>query len=323
MVDLLRLLEGTSAYKTVKAEKDADALSHAYLILSADGQNLGEYLKLFAKLIAIDTSDARADSLIEQGIHPDVLTFPRNGDAVLKEDVLSIIEESFLKPIEGDRKLFLIVGGESMNPTSQNKLLKTLEEPPANVHILIGATSEYPLLTTLKSRVKKLAIPPFSEAELFDALKGECADSEKLAEAISCGDGTVGKALALYGDENLSQTVDVAVDTYVNMVSSRNVLEYSEKITGKSKDIKEFLSVLGLINRDYMLFINGEEDAVFNKKLLERVKSAKGFTAGAVVYAADKIVEAEKRISANGNPQAVLERLLFAILEGKHKWRKL
>lgn len=322
MVDLLRLLEGTSAYKTVKSDKAAGRLSHAYLILSADKQNLGEFLKLFAKLI-VGNSDERTNNLIDKGFHPDVLTFPKNGEAVLKEDISTIIEESFIKPLESDKKLFLINNGESMNPSSQNKLLKTLEEPPKNVHILIGATSEFPLLTTLKSRVKKLVIPPFSEEDLFKVLKAECTDTEKLSEAISCGDGTVGKALALYGDENLSETIDLAVDTYVNMKSSRNVLEYSEKIMGKNRDIKEFLSVLELINRDYMLYLNGEEGAVFNKKLLERIKVAQGFTAGAVIYAADKIAEAEKRILANGNPQAVLERLLFAILEGKHKWQKL
>ena len=320
MVNLLRLLENTGAYKTVKSDKAAGRLSHAYLILSADKDNLGEYLKFFAKLIL--GGDDRADRLILEGIHPDVLSFPLSGDAVLKEDVSALIEESFLKPVESDKKIFIINRGESMNASSQNKLLKTLEEPPLSVHILIGATSEYPLLTTVKSRVKKLVIPPFSAETLITALSGDCPDTERLKEAVSCGDGTVGKALALYGDENLSETVEIAVDTYNNMLSSRNVLEYSDKITGKT-EVKEFLSVLELINRDNLLYLSGAEDAVFNKKLLSRVKGAEGFTLGAVIYAADKIAEAEKRLAANGNPQAVLERLLFAILEGKHKWRKL
>ena len=320
MVDLLRLLENTGAYKTVKSDKAAGRLSHAYLILSADKDNLGEYLKLFAKLIL--GGDARADRLIGEGIHPDVMTFPISGDAVLKEDVAALIEESFLKPVESDKKIFIINRGESMNASSQNKLLKTLEEPPSGVHVLIGATSEYPLLTTVKSRVKKLTIPPFPAETLIDALTGDCPDTERLKEAVSCGDGTVGKALALYGDENLSETVELAVDTYNNMLSSRNVLEYSAKITGKT-GVKEFLSVLELINRDNLLYLGGAEDAVFNKKLLSRIKGAQGFTLGAVVYAAEKIAEAERRLAANGNPQAVLERLLFAILEGKHKWRKL
>lgn len=321
MANLLRLIENTGAYKTVKSDKAANRLSHAYLILTADKDNLGEYLKLFAKLIM--GGDERADRLISEGIHPDVLTFPASGDAVLKEDVAALIEESFLKPVESDRKIFIVNHGESMNASSQNKLLKTLEEPPKNVHILIGATSEYPLLTTVKSRVKKLTVPPFDAETLIAALADDCPDTERLKEAVSCGDGTVGKALALYGDENLSETVELAVDTYNNMLSSRNVLEYSDKITGKNCGVKEFLSVLELVNRDNLLYLGGAEDAVFNKKLLSRVKGAQGFTLGAAVYAAEKIAEAERRLAANGNPQAVLERLLFAILEGKHKWRKL
>ena len=164
MVDLFSLIKDTRAYKTVAADKAAGRLSHAYLFISSDGVNSGEYLKIFAKLIMSDFADERADGLIDNGYHPDVLTFPKNGEAVLKEDVAKIIEESFLKPVESDKKLFLINNGESMNATSQNKLLKTLEEPPRGVHILIHATTEYPLLSTFKSRVKKLVIPPFPAA---------------------------------------------------------------------------------------------------------------------------------------------------------------
>ena len=108
MADLFSLIKDTRAYKTIRADKTADRLSHAYLIVSSDGQNSGEYLKIFAKLIIAEPSDERALSLIDNGYHPDVLTFPKNGESVLKEDVSKIIEESFLKPVESDKKLFLI-----------------------------------------------------------------------------------------------------------------------------------------------------------------------------------------------------------------------
>ena len=321
MVDLLPLLKETSAYKTVLSDKNAERLSHAYLVISENKDDLAEYLKLFAKLIL--SGDARTERLIEEGIHPDVLTYPKKGAAVLKEDVENIIEESFLKPVESDKKLFLIGGGESMNPVSQNKLLKTLEEPPKNVHILIGATSEYPLLSTVKSRVKKLVIPPFSPEKLFNALKAECPDTEKLLDAVSCGDGTVGKALALYGDDNLSETIVLAEDTFINMQSSRDILAFSDRIMRLKDGVKGYISVMGLLNRDMLLYFNGNENAVFNKKSLQKIKNAKGFNAGATVYIAEKIAEAEKRLNANGNPQTVLDRFLFAFLEGKHKWQKL
>ena len=324
-MDLFSLIKETSAYKTVLADKIADRLSHAYLVISADSKMLGEYLKIFAKLILRDDKDisARTNTLIDQGAHPDVLTFPKNGDAVLKEDVVAIIEETYYKPIESDRKIFLILNGESMNAPSQNKLLKTLEEPPRGVHIIIGATSEYPLLSTVKSRMKKLVIPPFSKEQLFNALKGDCEDAERLINAIACGDGTVGNALSLYDDDYLFDTVELAEDVFINMKSSRNILEYSTRIAGLKDGAQEFISVLGTLCRDYMLYLSGEESAVFNKRALDRIRTAEGFSLGAVVYISDRIFQAERKLAANVNPQAVVERLLFDILEGKHKWQKL
>ena len=240
----------------------------------------------------------------------------------MKEDVAKIIEESFLKPVESDKKLFLINCGESMNASSQNKLLKTLEEPPRGVHILIHATSEHPLLSTIKSRVKKLVIPPFSADKLIAALQGECPDAERLKSAVCCSDGTVGNALALYGDENLSETIDAAADTFCNMRTSRDVLGFSDKIMRLKDGVGGYLSVMELACRDLTVHVSGG-DTVKNSALFNRVKEAEGFTLGALIYMADRIAEAKKRLSANGNPQAVLERFLFAFLEGKHKWRKL
>ena len=321
MVDLLSLIKDTRAYKTVAADIAANRLSHAYLIISSDKRFSSEYLKIFAKLIMTGFSGGRADSLIDLGYHPDVLNFPKNGETVLKEDVAKIIEESYLKPVESDKKLFLINNGESMNASSQNKLLKTLEEPPAGVHILITALSEYPLLSTFKSRVKKLVIPPYPAEKLINALKSECVDGERLENAVYCGDGTAGTALSLYGDENLAATIDAAVDTFLNMRTSRDVLEFSDKIMKFKDGVKGFISVAELITRDLTAYSNG--GTVKNPSLFKRVQKAEGFSDGALIYIADRISDAKRRLLANGNPQAVLEKLLFAILEGKHKWRKL
>ena len=322
MIDLMPLFRETNAYRTVREELSAGRLSHAYLVLSADGENLPNYLKILAKMIVAD-GDERAEDLIERGVHPDVLTFPVNGKAVLKEDVAKIIEESYLKPVEGDRKLFLINDGESMLAVSQNKLLKTLEEPPKGVCIIIGATSEFPLLSTVKSRLKKLVIPPYDNERLFNALKDDCPVTDRLIEAIACGDGTVGKAVALYKDEELERTIDIAVDVICNMQTSRSVLEYSVVIAGSKDGISGFLPVFQLLIRDMLAYHTAGDGAVSNKKLFDRIKNAQGFSTGACVRIAESITEAQRRLNANANPQAVTEWLLFATLEGKHIWQKL
>lgn len=321
MNGLTRLITNTFPYKAIQKDLESDKLSHAYLILTEDQKNLKETLKIFAKLIM--GKSERDINLIDGGTHPDVIVFPKNGETVLTDDVNTLIEQSYIKPIEGDKKLFVICGADSMSAICQNKLLKTLEEPPKNVCILLGAVSEYPLLSTVKSRIKKYTIPTFKREELYNVLKDEYKDEEKLSLAISSCDGILGKAESLYLDENLSNCYNLVIDTLKNMKSSKDVLEYSVKISSQKSDFNEFLSVLDITLRDMLVGLSGKEDLVFNKRAFERLKGEQGYNSGAVIYILEKITEANKRIKFNGNVNTVLEWLLFAILEGKYKWQKL
>ncbi len=327
MIDLTALLSNTRAYKTVKADRDSNRLSHAYLLLSQDKSQLTEYLKLFAKLMVCEEGypcdNCRACKLIDQNAYPDLSIYPINGETVVVDDINSLISESYVKPLEGDKKVFIISNAQTMNLPSQNKLLKTLEEPPRGVHILIGATSEYPLLSTVKSRVKKLELSAFTPSQLYEALKDECEDSERLSNAIACGDGTVGKALKLYGDENLGRAIELAVETLINMKSSALVLDYSNKITALPIELSEFLSVLELLFRDMLVISEGKGELASSTQAKRVLENSVNFSIGAIINAIEKINEAFERKKFNANDQMLIEWLLFQILEGKYKWQKL
>ena len=326
MTNLRSLIQSTGAYRTVKGDKENGRLSHAYLILTPDGDNLGEYLKLFASLMACEGKDAcgecRSCRLISDNAYSDVIFYPKKSGAMATEEVSELIEESFLKPIESDKKIFVINNAESMNTVAQNKLLKTLEEPPKGVHIILGATNEHSLLQTVKSRVKKLEIPAFNKEQLFSALKDECEDPESLSIAIACSDGTVGGVRKLYGDKKFQQTVELALDVLVNMKSSKDVLEYSLKISKLSEDITEFISVMGLLLRDLLVINEGAEDLAFNQSAVSKLTEAERFNRGAIVYALEAVTEAQRRKRFNANATMLTEWLLFQILEGKYKWQK-
>lgn len=327
MIDLFPLVKETGAYKTVRGELLSGRLSHAYLILTADGENLDEYLKIFARLIVCKNEqpcfDCRSCRLIGENAYSDVVFYPKNGDSINSEDINSLIEESYLKPIEGDKKIFVLSQAQNMNASAQNKLLKTLEEPPAGVHILIGATSEFPLLATVKSRVKKLEIPPYSAEKLFSAMQKDYPDKEKLTSAIACADGTVGRVAALYADDGLKGLTDFCCDMICNMQSSKDVLKYSTKLTALKCEIADFLSVTELLFRDLLSAKQGREDLIIDKQTYSRIKDAKGFSTGALIGALEKITEARKRKKFNANSTMLVEWLLFQILEGKFKWQKL
>ncbi len=327
MINYLSLLEDTFAYKSVKAEVESGNLSHAYLIVIPDQAKLKEYLKVFIKLMVCKNGSpcgsCRECVLIDKEQLPDAIFYPKSEGAVLSEDVANLIEESYLKPIEGDKKLLVISSAHTMTAQAQNKLLKTLEEPPKNVHIILGATSEFPLLATIKSRVKKLEINGFSGQKLISALSEDCPDRERLKNAVALGDGTVGKALALYSDENISSAVALAEDMLVNMVSSKEVLKYSTLISALKCDFSDFLDVLEGYYRDLVVYYSGKKELVNNTTIFTNGVLDKGYNLGSSLLAVEKIGQARQRKKFNANATMLTEWLLFQILEGKYKWQKL
>lgn len=327
MIDYLSLIKNTGAYKTVKSDKQKGRLSHAYLFITPDKESLSFFLKIFARLIMCKEEDpcgrCRTCRLIDSGEFADVFFYPKTTENIMSDDIEDLISNTYVKPFESDKKVFVLNRAESMNASAQNKLLKTLEEPPKNVHILLGATSEYPLLSTVLSRVKKLEIPPFSYETLYNALKDDCTEEERLKDAISCGDGTVGKAKALYSDDNLKTTEDLVFDMLVNMNSSKDILKYSDRLVKEKIDTAQFLSVMSLTLRDMLCGVENKTELAFNKDKAERLKSAKGFNRGAIIYALSAVEEAQKRSKFNTNQTMLTEGLFFKILEGKYKWQKL
>ena len=119
----------------------------------------------------------------------DCVFYPKDGDKIKTADSDDLVSKTIVKPIENDLRLFVLCGAENMTAEAQNKILKTLEEPPENVCILIGASSDATILPTVKSRVKRLDIPPFSDSEIEDALKEEYPDAKKRESAIALGGG--------------------------------------------------------------------------------------------------------------------------------------
>ena len=323
MIDFLSLVKTTDAYKIIVGDKQNDRLSHVYLVTCGDELYLKEYLKTFAQIVACDKGfpcgNCRTCRLISEEKSSDVLFYPKTDKALSTEEVNEIIEESFIRPIEADKKIFVITAVEPLSKVVQNKLLKTLEEPPKGVHIIIGVLNEFGLLPTVISRVRKLEIPSFSPETLGRAMK-DMGNTKSVADAISCSTGTLGSAVKLLDDENLSETEKVVAEILCDMKSSKDVLTYSAKVAELKGGIEQFLSVLELALADIERFLCGGK--ILNSSLFEKVKDS-GFNEGSVVYAIEKVEEARQRKSFNASAQMLTEWLFFQILEGKFKWRKL
>lgn len=154
------LIKGTTAYAIFSADRTGGRLSHAYMLHLPDPDSLRGALKIFAAEFFGATGTLL--SRIENESYTDLVVYPAEGKKITAEGVAEIIEDSAMKPVEGDKKLYVISGFEEASALFQNKLLKILEEPPQGVYFLLGAASLSPVLDTVQSRVKTLEIPPFT-----------------------------------------------------------------------------------------------------------------------------------------------------------------
>ncbi|MBX3001439.1 MAG: hypothetical protein KF893_23155, partial [Caldilineaceae bacterium] len=158
---------------------------HAYLFLGSPQIGKTTLAIAFARaLLCTDPQQrpcgrCRSCFLMEKNGHPDfrfVQPTDRNGDVdrlngVLRvEQATEIIHEALLHPIEGRYKFFLIQDAHQANDSFSNKLLKTLEEPPAHVVLCLTAHDRSGLLPTIISRCQVLDLRPIDSHRIEHAL---------------------------------------------------------------------------------------------------------------------------------------------------------
>lgn len=307
-----KVIRNTNAYKIIYGEKKRGELSHAYLIVCPDGVMLKTYMKLFASLIMCENDGAcgecRPCRLIDKEAYADCDFYPKDGDKIKTADIDDLVSKTIIRPIESDIRMFVLVGAENMTAEAQNKILKTLEEPPRNVCILIGATSDNALLPTVKSRVKRLDVPPFSDGEIRRALGDEYPDKAKLESAIALGGGKIGSVIKAYTDGNAEKMQTFCREVLFSMRSSKDVAKYSSKIN--KDNIKDFISIL--------------KSEVANLLVKDNRKAEDyGYVTGALIAISDMLSEKARALYYNANAVMVADSVLLAILGEKYKWQKL
>lgn len=304
------LVKETTAYKIISTEKKKGALSHAYLVVCADKYALKTYLKELAKVIEFqgDDGDERIAKLIDKNAYADCTFYPLTGERIMTADVDDLVSKTYIRPIENKARLFVLCGAENATPAAQNKLLKTLEEPPKGVVILIGALRESGLLSTVLSRVKKIDVPPLSSDKIRSVLSERCKDKDRLENAIRSANGSAGAALALYENGEADKLDSLVKDIFAEMKSSKDVIKFVKR-AGK-EDIKELISALKAETTIRL------ENAVYGKE------DKDGFTVGALVAISETLTDKEKAVAFSANTAMTIDGVLLSIVREKRRWQK-
>lgn len=323
------LLKTTNAYSVMAADKRRGTLAHAYLIVCSDVKMLRSYLTAFAKLIMCGSEEycdnCRICRLIDNNKLFDCTFYPK-ADGKFNAEAASILvnEEVYVKPLEGNKRLFVITDADTVNDTCQNKILKTLEEPPENVCFILGAKSVYGLLPTVLSRVKRLEIPPFASCEVVEKLSDIFPDRTKLNAAASAAEGLVGEISDIYYGkcEDMRQDAFSILDS---LEASGDVLPISARYGKlKKESMLSLFNALRLVLRDLLVYSTRGEQGLYSIDGLEKIERLSlKYKRGALLAISAKLTKCVAQADNNANQTMLFESLLFNILEENYRWQKL
>lgn len=195
-------------------------MRHAYLFTGPQAIGKTTVAMVFAQALLCEREEKPCGQClpcrkVQRGVHPDLrVVEPGYGEDQTRQSgeakslgidaVRALRGDSALTPFEGVWKIFLIPEAESMTPESQNALLKTLEEPPRQVVILLTALREESLLPTIVSRCQVFNLRPLPLAAISAALQDRWGVAKEKADLLaSLSGGRMGWALTALQDDSI------------------------------------------------------------------------------------------------------------------------
>jgi DNA polymerase-3 subunit delta' len=192
----------------------ASGPSHAYLFHGPAGTGKRTVARAFAaELLAEGEADPDAVRLrVEHGSHPDLTWVRPSGAHVMRvEDVNEpVVAAATRTPFEASRRVFVLERVDTLNDQAANRMLKTLEEPPAFVHLILLTDALGRVMETVVSRCQLVRFEPLPAARIAAALEAEgvAAERARACARLALGNAARARYLASGAGEELRGDVE-------------------------------------------------------------------------------------------------------------------
>ncbi|MHC4437186.1 MAG: DNA polymerase III subunit [Planctomycetota bacterium] len=263
--------------------------AHAYIFAGTEGIGKFKTAREWAKLLlcknpviengfADSCGSCQSCTLLDTGANPDfahiykeLLEFTKDNAGKKTPVDLSIdvvreflVAKASVKPTISHRKVFVISEAERLNNSSQNCLLKVLEEPPEYCCIVLLCTRLEKLLPTTKSRCQTIRFGPIDESRIIEKLKEKGLQQEPARYFARLSQGSVGEACQWaelqFGEANLYCTKKELINSLVGyqladaLNLAQELLAINKKIAAEWINLDTVTSRTD-INRKAMKFI--------------------------------------------------------------------
>ena len=246
-------------------------------------------------------ADKRNEDPLVFASHPDFMTFAPDGPLrqITIPQMRSLKERAPLKPLKGAWKIFLIDSIDRANEQAANSLLKTLEEPPPHLILLLTARNAYDLLPTIRSRAVPFHFARLSDPEMDAFLKTRGVDEAVRRKALAEGSPGLAVSLDLEAWDRRRTAMLALLKVASGIEPFSGWMKHSDSIASRrTEKLESYLEVLYALIEDIVRLANGVT-RLRNEDLQKELQALAGKVSfewlRAAVARVDELVELARR----------------------------
>lgn len=254
-----------------------DSISHAYLFLGQEGIGKFKFACEFAKKIL------KTENLNNNPDFKIIRKREDKKDIVVEQIRKELIDDIYIVPATGERKVYIIDDAHHLNVAAQNTLLKTLEEPPKYITIILVASNSSSFLTTILSRVNQI---PF-EGVTNDILKNYLVSNFNISlddSVVEYIDGSIGKAINIINNNLIEKYKNI--DELYKFIQNKDIIEAFKQSSNIKFNDEDSL--------DYLEFVLYKKNKYNCIKIIENAKN---------------------RLKFNGNYDIIIDSMLLRLID--------
>ncbi|MEX1253109.1 MAG: hypothetical protein WEE64_02085 [Dehalococcoidia bacterium] len=226
-------------------------------------------------------------------------------------------------PFEGRYRVVIVDPAEAMTVEAANAFLKTLEEPPAQVVLVLLTAHEEALRETVRSRCRRVVFSGVPRARIEEGLRerwgAEAPQAERLARLAQ---GRLGWAVAALQDEKLLAEREAVAEEIDALLSGdlAGRFSYAASLGARypldPKTVRDTLELWRVWWRDVLLMAAGREELVADTDRLDTLRpQAAQYGVGGALRALTAVGDAAQHLEQHANPTLALEVMLLALPE--------
>jgi len=313
------------AVDLLKRALASERVAHAYLLTGPPQIGKRSLALNFAQALnCLDQEkpcgQCLACSKIAHGSHPDVQVIQGEGRTIKIDQMRTLRHEAALFPLEGRWKVYIIRQMEQATAEAANCLLKTLEEPPSHVILMLTASEAEALLPTIVSRCQVLNLRPLATETVQRSLQERWGVDAKRAQLLArLSGGRLGWAVAASQDDAILDEREKHLDEMMELMGQGRVerMGYARQLSHNPEAVRELLHLWLSWWRDLLLTASGSSAGIVNIDRGGTLRvQAQRYSLAQVRDFVKALRAAAWRLEHNANTRLTLEVLMLGLPPG-------